>query len=562
MRLSPLTYVVHGQNVPDKDRLFSHLVVLNPRFIIVLDEPGLARELADRFPQCTVMFRWNGDGGDAGVFRRKAPQQWLSMMLGKLQGDRRIMLYTNNESGLPADLIQWLTELIPLANQLDVKLCCINLQTGNPQPEKRDDDGNIIKESEWEFAKSLLALLAVNRQHVLGLHEYAGAVITSGLYGGYPDNAGVEPGKPGGMNLIPRGNWPEDVSKVTRYHVGRFKFLLDYLDRQDIRHPRIVVTEHGFDDTSDIKRWLETLRRTSPYLNIRGWRSLVNQWMAWWPMLDTEHAYFEQIKWANETVYAGSPVEAQALFCWGNSGGWEQFDIANAHDLQDLLAAYANELEPLPEPIPTPHPVPPSPGDSRYEDALFETTGGNTILREYPTVTSRDLTRIVESVVRYIPAEKLTDDERHTDQLDDGTFAVWLPTLLGNLVGYVRADVVKISPRPTEPPEDEPPPLPPEVILKQDVAFLKALIKETEQELDPAREQLHHWTHVNARLVKRIDGLNLIITDLETFISKAVLTAHKESNYETNSLDPGRGFHAAHASAGPGGHTNSGADAH
>src|SRR4029077_15940077 len=124
-----------------------------------------------------------------------------------------------------------------------------------------------------------------------------------------------------------------------------------------LRPPRIILTEHGFDDVSDIKPWLNGLRVNGPYMNVRGWKSLQDQWSDWYGGRgwSAQRAMFEQLAWADRTIYQPSPVEAQCIFCWGHSSAeWEQFDVAEASEFHSLLEAYAQE-----QPAPHAQPVAP-----------------------------------------------------------------------------------------------------------------------------------------------------------------------------------------------------------
>jgi hypothetical protein len=497
MSQSRISVNIHGQNVPSKDKLFSWLTALNPVAVLVMDEPGLAREIKDRLPDTTVIFRWNGDGGDANSYQRLMPAQWLAMMMDKLKGDRRIMLYTNNESGLPRRLVAWLTELIPLANAIDVSLCCVNLQTGNPEPEKLDDKGNIIQESEWDVLRPVLELLAVNRQHALGIHSYAGGVITSGLIGGNP-------------TMIAPGEWPAAVP-FTRWHLGREKFLYGYLDRHKIAYPRIIITEHGFDDTSDIKPYLDGLRKTPPYTNIRGWKTLRNQWAAWWPMWDAEEAYFEQLKWANEALYKGTAVEAQLLFCYGNSGGWEGFQIDDAPELQRLLVEYARQEPEEQKPVPTTPAYPLFPPPQYDGWKTFNLNSDEAYLvRPYPTQ-------------KHNADARIRPDEQFSYRPDlefENEGIVWIQVKNGaGHMGWASKDVLTI-PKPTppiiEPPPEEPePPIEVDLIFRQHREFFADLIKAAQAELEPLLVEEHALKNKIQKVKGRIAAYEMLMGDYE-----------------------------------------------
>lgn len=432
MNQSRISVNIHGQNVPDKGRLFAWLMALKPAAVLVMDEPGLAHEIKDRLPQTTVIFRWNGDGGDDGEkLLRYTPVEWLDLMASKLSGDKRIMLSTTNETPLNQRVVDWHVNLIKVANERGVNLCVLNIATGNPEPEA------------WEIARPLLELLAIHRQHVLGLHSYAGGIITSGLIGGNP-------------GMIAPGQWPAAVP-FTRWHLGREKFLYDYLDKEKIVHPRIILSEHGFDDTSDIKSWLDTLRMTPPFQNIRGWKTLVNQWKAWWPMWSAEQAYFEQLKWADETLYKGTAVEAQLIFSYGHSSAdWIQFDIADALQLQDLLVNYAKEQ---PQETPVTFPLT---QDPRWV-AAENFSGRNYDLR-------------LQQRIDDTPGQGWVKAGEKFAYIGITGNAVWMfAKNLSGATGYISRDVLAIVPKVE--PIPEAPPVPTNADLKRDVTMLETVLK-------------------------------------------------------------------------------------
>ncbi len=335
MARSRISYNVHAQVIKDHTRFINHLKAINPTVVLIMDAVGLAREIKAMLPETLVISREYGGEGDDTVHLRMSPGDWLKWRAPHTEGG--IYAYTTNEPGFDDNCLSWHIELMELAARRNVPLVIGNWAVGIPTPE------------EWPRARRILELLDQHRNlFVLGLHEYAGAVITSGLYGGYPDRAGVAPGdnsKPG-LNLIPPQNWPPDVSNVTMFHLGRFNFMIRYCQSIGIRPPRIIMTEHGMDDLSDIKPWTQRLKVRQPYYNVRGWKSLTDQWNDWYSGLgwSPERSYFEQLRWADRVIYQNSVVEGQCIFSWGHSSQmWEQFDIAEAFEFQRLLEGYAQE---------------------------------------------------------------------------------------------------------------------------------------------------------------------------------------------------------------------------
>lgn len=327
MTASRISYNVHAQRILDNNYFMTHIERLQPAAIFIMDALGLAREIKSTLPKTIVIHRnWGVTQGDDNVFDKVSPQQWLDLRASEAAGG--IMLHTSCEPGWGQDVIDWHVKLMELAAPRGIPLVIGNWSVGTPRPE------------DWPMARRMLELLDQHRDlFVLGLHEYAAGVITSGLVGGSPDDSRH-------TNFVPVENWPHDASSLTQFHCGRFHFLTNYCQSIGLRPPRIIITEHGFDDVSDIKPWLSGLRVRGPYMNVRGWKSLQDQWSDWYGGRgwSAQRAMFEQLAWADRTLYQHSPVEAQCIFCWGHSSnGWEQFDVAEATEFHSLLEAYAQQ---------------------------------------------------------------------------------------------------------------------------------------------------------------------------------------------------------------------------
>lgn len=345
MTRSRISYNIHAQAVRDIPRLTQHLMKIQPTLVMGMDGLGLIRDLQKALPATMFIHRNYGiTNGDDDVHLKVTPEWWLELRAKESEGG--IYLYTTNEPAFDDKSIQWHVDLMELAAKRGVKLVIGNWGVGNPGPD------------DWGRAKRMLELLDQHRDlFMLGLHEYACGIITSGLYGGYPNQAGVQPGEYGGKDLIPPRLWPDDVSKITLWHCGRFNFLVKACEKMGIKPPRIVLTEHGFDDVSDIKGWAEHLDKTPGYTSIRGWKSLKAQWDKWFNPLgwSAERAYFEQLAWADQKIYQGSAVEGQCVFAWGHtSERWEQFDVAEAFEFQERLEEYAKVEDATPPPVVAP----------------------------------------------------------------------------------------------------------------------------------------------------------------------------------------------------------------
>lgn len=341
---------VHAQNMSDADKTaYLELVRSNqPTLEVVMDSFTLAKQIQDASPNTIVIHRdYMGVGGDDNLCQNMTPADWLTLQRNK--GDFRIYRYTCNESGWNQQVIDWHIQLLKLnaTNPIPLKVCILNLGVGQPRPE------------EWQQGKELLQLASQYKAWCLiGLHEYAGGIITSGFIGGAPDDTHH-------ANFIPVENWPTPLQAkdMTMWHMGRFKFLNLYCTSQNIPLPRIAITEWGFDHLGDIDAWLKTLQMTAPYTSIRGWKSIKEQWAKWFVShgWSAERAYIEQLQYAFKTIYENTNVVGMAIFCaYLTNSDWEQFDISKADEFQKWHTAYATIVTPPPIVIP-PIVTPPTP---------------------------------------------------------------------------------------------------------------------------------------------------------------------------------------------------------
>ena len=431
---SRISLNIHGQNVPDEGYLLDVLRKLNPVAVLVMDNLDLAKRIHSALPDTMTIYRhWGADSDDNDALQY-SPEAWVKERAAKADG-LPLWMYTTNEPVFDAHTIQWHERVIELAAKQGLRIVVGNWGVGKPA----DVD------NAWNMADKLLRLLDAHRDTaVLSLHEYACGVITSGFIGGTPEERG----------LIMPDTWPEDTTKIgALWHCGRFRFLERYCKAQGITPPRIILTEHGFDDVSDIKHWTETLKKTpvagNPGGNVRGWRTLATQWGEWFPDWTPEQAYFEQLKYIDQSVYQDSSVEAQLIFSWGHSSPiWYQFDIAEARTLHNLLIGYASVVD-VPPPAPLPDPptvvvdVPAHPG---LPTTVTNTSDGTRILRAKPLLSGAYL-RVIkpgEAFAAYVDTVEVADNHR------------WTWVTVAGVSGWT-ADITEWTNGQTTPPDDAPP---------------------------------------------------------------------------------------------------------
>lgn len=327
---------VHAQGLKNLQRVLDYHKNAKPVWSLIMDGVGLGALIKAASPTTNVIIR---EYQEDGAWYKKTPADYLAFIDQKM-GDFDGWSFVENEAGLNID---WNVQLIKL-NAMRVKprkLVILNLSVGTPEPDA------------WRAARALLDLCNTYREWVvIGLHEYCCGLITSGFIGGAPNDSRH-------ADFTKLINWPDKatVQTMTKWHCGRFMFLVNTCRDMGIAAPRLVLTEHGFDDVSDIKAWASTLPVTPPYTSIRGFKSLTTWWKRDYPQWASEdQAYFMNMSYGADNIYAGSPVEGACLYCCGHVDAiWQQFDIEGHEELFKDLEAYA--LKTTAPPIPPPPPV-------------------------------------------------------------------------------------------------------------------------------------------------------------------------------------------------------------
>lgn len=332
----------------DKNKLYAHIQKTRPAWMLIMDGLQVARDVKQLVPECNVIYRaWP----DEETWKHGSPADWVAAKKKEI-GDADVWAYTINEQSLPDALCDWFTAVIEVSASAHLKVIIGNPSVGTPAPEQ------------WRSPAALKMLHALDKHRdtaILGLHEYFLLVPTSGVLGGWPDSAGVKPGDKGGVNLVPAESWPTpaNMKLFTCFHMGRFKFMVEACKANGINPPRVVLTESGPDDVSDIKAWADQQPKTPPYTGIRGWKSCPNAWHKFYPQWTAEETLFHMMDWADKSIYQGTCVEAELMFCWGHSSDmWDQFDLSQAFEFQRLLETRQVTI-PMPPQIP--NPIPPAP---------------------------------------------------------------------------------------------------------------------------------------------------------------------------------------------------------
>lgn len=405
--------------------------VVQPTWGLVLDDVQLARDIKAASPSTHVIVRlFRPDG----YWYTQTPEDYLKFM-DDSHVDDDLWCYVENEAGLN---VAWNLRLVQAnmrrANPRHLVIC--NLSVGTPA---RKDT---FIEDLWKEATPLLIELNTHRDWlVLGLHEYFNCVPTSGFIGGWPDNAGVEPGKPDGRDLVTFTNWPgrSEARTLSKFHCGRFDFLNRACEQLNIQPPRIVLTEHGQDDVSDIKAWVEK----TVGQNIRGFKTLADWWQKTygWTL---DRAYYEILMYLYNAVYSGTNVEGACIYCHGNNGDpqWLPFNVEGSGLVERLQAAVVPPIPVQPPKLPDF----PADFDQRAIDATLLSVPPRLIVRSQPGMSSDRLETITNEGMagRYIPQLALKPSEIVYESVS-GVTGAWLPVLVNKQRGWVFGGYLRVK---------------------------------------------------------------------------------------------------------------------
>lgn len=345
-----LSFNVRGQFVQDRTYLKGVVKQLAQTWILVMDDLGLAKELLNDNPNLNVIWREYPDD-DFNKFPSVA--DWINQKLKKLAdaGNPNVWVYVMNEAGFHFD---WQSQLMI---SMEYRSWPFNIVVGNWPVGNPTGDIPLFWSS--QESQRFLGLASQFRKHVVvGVHEYNQGIITTGMYGGAPDHAGVNIGESGGLNLIPMDNWPKDVNGITMFHVGRYRFMVDAC--KNFAPPRVVITEAGFDALGNMEAWFKANG---------GWKNLKDLWASW-GHTDSELFYWQQWDYACRVIYSyKGVVEGVLLFQYGaKSGGtdWSSYDVEEAHKLHELMIHGSDTSVPV---IPPVEPPVNPPVEAPYDDS-------------------------------------------------------------------------------------------------------------------------------------------------------------------------------------------------
>lgn len=266
-----------------KDRAFK-----NPGGIYVVFTPTQAAELLwlTDFKATTIVRFWPDDNAHmatSGIDWINYANYEMQQQLGDQYHEMKkhiFIQYANEPSGQLEKLAAETLSAMNHARSLGLRMAVLTFGHGHPQP------------SDWPLFRDIFADLQ-DHYHILNLHEYYD----------------IDTEKDHGVKF-------EDDF----WQMGRYYFLLDYLDGEDLTWPLVAFAEWEFDSTahSDIKGYLAVM-------NNRGWT-----------MEQITGFITKAMKKYTRLANSGNLLG----FCWfsaGSGGNWLNFDAYQRSDLVEFL---------------------------------------------------------------------------------------------------------------------------------------------------------------------------------------------------------------------------------
>lgn len=303
---------IHAVGVKDKATLRQRVAQMRPRWLVVMDDAGLARLLKEDSPTTNVIVRdWQPDGHWA---INRSPEAFIADVRSRYSAADigKLWFYVDNEVGLNPDYNIRLIELNAQHPQ-PLNLVIINASVGSIEP----------REWEAENGRKLLALADKHRKHiVIGLHD--------AYFMGNPTVLWNDI-----VSDLPIAQWPRKRdSGKGNWLVGRHEWAVRAI-RGSHPPPRFVMTEAG----------PESITAAEKYIGGKlegGWRRQVDYWRSKWN-LGAEEAIYHAFYYMTQVQYRDTPVEGVCWYSYGYNGDarWYWYDcegLGNTH-----LSIYAWE---------------------------------------------------------------------------------------------------------------------------------------------------------------------------------------------------------------------------
>jgi hypothetical protein len=343
----------NGQNWGSEQEWIDWHIAARPTATLVMNNLHSAAKLAAAVPGMIVIHRVKDDNENKAA--QLSPTAFVSA-LPNIPGIWNSVINEGEWRGIDLqNLANWLADVVIEAAKQGKRVVVGNWSTG------------FIQKNELQtgiFDKLIRALAAHPQHGILGLHEYAMAVIPNAVTGRDPRHLIT------GENLK-KEQWmsaAEFQAMDHDSHIGRCIQWNNRAKTLNVAVPRIVLTEVGMDRTKDysrqvpeVLRYLDDLTDNYNEAEKQKWADGVFTYGAYFQKhfagQDIQDIYNDQLEWLNEVQL--SNVEGMCLFAYNHASEWKNYNVARMPDLLKNLKEYAIKLRN--EVVVTPPVEPPAP---------------------------------------------------------------------------------------------------------------------------------------------------------------------------------------------------------
>lgn len=315
----------------NRDSFLRHVRESNMKCAVVLDDLQLCKDLHIPYPiYRSYTFEPNpGNSPETALASAKNAVNFIASQPGYSE----VIWHINNEpdvTNLRFNMYAFMMEEIG-DRKLPIRCVFGNFASGSVRCGQGTD------ENEWiTKAEMFLFSLETYTQHFIGVHEY------TSYYPWYVSDGGKYMSNTTWKNRPTKLDW-----SLPQWHLGRnSQGIAEACAHHGVKLPRMLVTEALIDRMNDVVRERE----------LNGYKTYRDRWAVQFPEYSLGELYSEFLIWAWETIYVQSPVpvEAVATFCYGNTGNWDNYDVApDPAYLRGMEEyRYAPPEAPVPQPAP------------------------------------------------------------------------------------------------------------------------------------------------------------------------------------------------------------------